>query len=108
MIWSNMNKNEKISILIILVLLFTFLSVAFLKSNFRTSPNKTELSLKYFCDFELLTPESMDTSNYVYVDKNTDVIYITDYARCYFSPIMKADGTCLTYTEWKKRGGDTK
>ena len=30
------------------------------------------------------------------------VIYITDYEKRYFSPIMKADGTCLTYTEWKK------
>lgn len=97
-----MNKNEKLSILIILVITFISLSVAVIESNFGTTPNKTGLSLKDFCDFERLTPESFNTSHYVYVDKNTDVIYITDYEKRYFSPIMKADGTCLTYTEWKK------
>lgn len=97
-----MNKNEKLSILIILVAVFTFLSVTVIESNFRTTSDKTELSLKDFCDFECLTSESMTTSHCVYVDRNTDVIYITDYDKRYFSPIMKADGTCLTYTEWKK------
>ena len=82
--------------------MFTFLSVTVIKSNFRTASDKTELSLKDFCDFERLTSESLSTSHYVYVDKNTDVIYITDYEKRCFSPIMKADGTCLTYTEWKK------
>lgn len=37
----------------------------------------------------------------VYVDTYTDVLYMYEYYR--MSPIMKADGTCLTYTEWKER-----
>ena len=49
-----------------------------------------------FCNFVMLTETATKT---IYVDKNTDVLYF--YFGSALSPIMKADGTCLTLTEWK-------
>lgn len=51
-------------------------------------------------DFINLEPLIATTSSSVYVDKNTDVLYLKQgYG---LSPIMKADGTCLTLAEWKE------
>ena len=47
-----------------------------------------------FCNLVKLVEDTGDT---IYVDKNTDVLYIYQYSG--ISPIMKADGTCLTLTE---------
>ena len=42
----------------------------------------------------------------IYVDTYTDVLYYCQECGSQYgiTPIMKADGTCLTYTEWKARG----
>ena len=53
-----------------------------------------------FCNLDILVQTPMDT---IYVDKNTDVLYV--YWGSAMSPIMKADGTCLTLTEWKENHG---
>jgi hypothetical protein len=58
----------------------------------------TTISLKDFINLELLVTSG--SGSYVYVDKNTDVLYLKQGPG--FSPIMKADGTCLTLTEWKE------
>lgn len=50
-----------------------------------------------FCNLDILVRTFTDT---IYVDKNTDVLYV--YWGSAMSPIMKADGTCLTLTEWKE------
>ena len=53
-----------------------------------------------FCNLAKLTETATEE---IYVDKNTDVLYV-----CWgsaMSPIMKADGTCLTLTEWKENHG---
>ena len=50
-----------------------------------------------FCNLAILTETATKT---IYVDKNTDVLYL-HYGSA-MSPIMKADGTCLTLTEWKE------
>lgn len=50
-----------------------------------------------FCNLAILTQTASET---IYVDKNTDVLYL--YYGSAMSPIMKADGTCLTLTEWKE------
>ena len=50
-----------------------------------------------FCNLNSLTETATKT---IYVDKNTDVLYF--YYGSSMSPIMKADGTCLTLTEWKE------
>ena len=42
----------------------------------------------------------------IYVDTYTDVLYYLytpHIDKGAMTPIMKADGTCLTYTEWKTR-----
>ena len=62
----------------------------------------TTISLKDFINLELLVTDSSGVSvlDSVYVDRNTDVLYLKQgYG---FTPIMKADGTCLTLTEWKE------
>ena len=50
-----------------------------------------------FCNLVMLTETATKT---IYVDKNTDVLYL--YYGGAISSIMKADGTCLTLTEWKE------
>lgn len=50
-----------------------------------------------FIDFEYIVDKG---SRFILHDKYTDVLYVEDVHR--LSPIMKADGTCLTYTEWKE------
>jgi hypothetical protein len=62
----------------------------------------TTISLKDFVNLELLVTDNSGASVFdsVYVDRNADVLYLKQgYG---FSPIMKADGTCLTLTEWKE------
>lgn len=62
----------------------------------------TTISLRDFVDLELLITDSSGASvlDSVYVDRNSDVLYVKQgYG---FSPIMKADGTCLTLAEWKE------
>ncbi len=53
-----------------------------------------------FCNLVKLTENPADI---ICVDENTDVLYI--YRSSGISPIMKADGTCLTLTEWKENHG---
>ena len=48
----------------------------------------------------------LDVTNYeIWWDRNTDVLYWAYDVGYRFgiTPIMKADGTCLTYTEWKAK-----
>lgn len=51
-----------------------------------------------FCNLVILTETATKA---IYVDKNTDVLYVY-FGSAMMSPIMKADGTCLTLTEWKE------
>lgn len=61
-------------------------------------------------DGKILEPDSFiclesvaeDFSNTVYKDIYTGVLYLSTTYR--LSVIMKADGTCLTWDEWVKRG----
>lgn len=50
-------------------------------------------------DFVNFHPLTSNTTTMIYVDKNTDVLYLRFSDS--ISPIMKSDGTCLTLTEWK-------
>lgn len=54
-------------------------------------------SVNDFCNLDILTETITKT---IFVDKNTDVLYL--YCGGAMSPIMKSDGTCLTLTEWKE------
>ena len=53
-----------------------------------------------FCNLAKLTETATEA---IYLDKNTDVLYVSWGSA--ISPIMKADGTCLTLTEWKENHG---
>ena len=57
------------------------------------------LSTTEFFDKEALVDHPID-EDAIFVDKKTDVLYYQWNYRC-ITPIMKADGTCLTYSEWK-------
>lgn len=58
--------------------------------------SNTSYSTEDFINLRIITSE-------VYVDTNTDVLYLSSSS--YMTPIMKADGTCLTLTEWKATKG---
>ncbi len=57
-----------------------------------------------YCQMRQICKESHER---IYVDTYTDVLYYCleeNYGYQFgMTPIMKADGTCLTYTEWKSR-----
>ena len=63
----------------------------------RSMENKQTIEVE---DFINLEPLIITSSSNIYVDKNTDVLYLYQYH--ILCPIMKADGTCLTLTEWKE------
>ena len=77
----------------------------------------SELLISSFIDFKLVckanNPLGSENSDLgrsnicIYVDKNTDVLYVREatYHKASMTPIMKADGTCLTYSEWKHKNG---
>ena len=76
-------------VLLIVGLLFT--------SCTKYTVTRENYGVKDFCNLVMLTETMNET---IYVDKNTDVLYL--YYGSAMSPIMKADGTCLTLTEWKE------
>ena len=56
-----------------------------------------------FCNLVLVATEA---ETHIYVDTHSDVLYLTKETFSYkfgITPIFEADGTCLTYTEWKAR-----
>ena len=58
-----------------------------------------------FCNLVSISKGNMlDISMEIFCDKNTGVLYIGRDSTYHFgiSPIMKADGTCLTLEEFKK------
>ena len=64
----------------------------------------------YPSDFVNLKVVARKDFTEVLVDLNTEVLYYVHHSgyRYGITPIMKADGTCLTYTEWKAKNGDRK
>ena len=59
-----------------------------------------------FVNFEIVAAdETLTTVCYIYRDLYTDVLYYKyiDGYKGGITPIMKSDGTCLTYKEWKDR-----
>lgn len=74
--------------------------------NYSESSNQTQKdNVSDFITFEVCAEDS--GYQYILRDVYTDVLYYkyvkaTAGGRA-ITPIMKADGSCLTYTEWKKR-----
>ena len=92
-------------------------AMMFIGCTTSTSVNKLheKIIASSFMDLKLLfkadNPYSSEENElgeyyvYFYVDRNTDVLYMreTSFKRASITPIMKADGSCLTYTEWKEK-----
>lgn len=72
----------------------------FISCTTKYTVTRESYSVNDFCNLDILVQTSFNT---IYVDKNTDVLYI--YYGSAMSPIMKVDGTCLTLTEWKENHG---
>ena len=66
-----------------------------------------KVQVESFVNFEIVAEDASFTGSVYYIlrDRNTDVLYYKyiDGYKCGITPIMKPDGTCLTYKEWKER-----
>ena len=78
-----------------LIILLIVTSTLFLSC---TDKNSEKYATSDFIDLEWLVS---DSNKSICRDKYTDVLYMKGVHE--LTPIMKADGTCLTYTEWKNR-----
>lgn len=88
-------KRFIIALVALLTLLLGSCTVKY--GEIRSMENKQTIEVE---DFINLEPLIITSSSNIYVDKNTDVLYLREYH--ILCPIMKADGTCLTLTEWKE------
>lgn len=74
--------------------------VAYVSSSEEVVPKKDVIGVDDYCMMRRICDGTIDS---IWMDLNTEVLY---YRRATNSggitPIMKADGTCLTYSEWKK------
>ena len=98
-------------ILMILVAMFIFASTSCgkpkyvdLNGNPVSSENAVPITVKDFCDLKLIVRTGLTC---VYVDILTDVLYYGEVAGNSYGlmPIMKPNGTCLTFSEWKAERG---
>lgn len=87
-------------ILFIIAICFCFFGCS-TKSEFKTSYDKAEYG---FANFIYLGEVRGDLAGNVYVDTNTNVLYIANH-NGRLSPIMKSDGSCLTFREWREKNG---
>lgn len=88
-------KRFIIALVALLTLLLSSCTIKY--GEIRSMENKLNIEVE---DFINLMPLIVTSSSDIYVDKNTDVLYLKQYH--ILCPIMKADGTCLTLTEWKE------
>jgi hypothetical protein len=81
--------------------------VVYVDQNGKVIENAYGTKVSDYCQMREVCKKSHER---IYVDTYTDVLYYCleenyDY-QLGITPIMKADGTCLTYTEWKSRGAN--
>lgn len=99
---------KKIFIIVLVVSLLFILTgcakkVVYVDQNGEVIQNPYGSKIKDYVKFSILYSDSCEQ---IIMDDYTGVLYYK-YAfsnRCGISPIMNADGTCLTYEEWKFRG----
>lgn len=74
--------------------------VTYVSSSEEVVPKKDVIKVDDYCMMRRLCSDICDS---IWWDLNTDVLYYhLDTNSGGIVPIMKADGTCLTYSEWKK------
>lgn len=74
--------------------------VAYVSSSEEVVQKRDVVKVDDFCMLRKVCDETCDS---IWMDLNTEVLYYrSDTSSGGITPIMKADGTCLTYSEWKK------
>ena len=91
----------------LILILLTVLGMSSCNVRYALATNEgtiVEVDSNKFCDLFFVCKGHMpDGSITIYCDKNTGVLYMSRDSVYQFgiSPIMKADGTCLTLKEFK-------
>ena len=99
---------KKIFGIILAVLLISSCSrTVYVDFNGNQVENAVAPSPSAFCDMKVVARKEFTE---ILVDLNTNVLYYTQHSGYQYgiTPIMKADGTCLTYNEWKVNNGNRK
>ena len=92
----------------IILILLTALSMLSCNVRYRLATNEgtiVEVDSNQFCDLFVVSKGHIPYGSIIiYCDKNTGVLYMGRDSAYHFgiSPIMKADGTCLTLKEFKE------
>lgn len=75
-----------------------------LNGNPVSSENAVPITVHDFCNLKLIVRTGLTC---VYVDTLSDVLYYGEVAGNSYGlmPIMKPNGTCLTFSEWKAQRG---
>ena len=77
--------------------------VTYVSSNEEVVPKKDVIVVDDYCMMRKLCDGYI---NSIWMDLNTEVLYYCrDTNAGGITPVMKVDGTCLTYSEWKKNRG---
>lgn len=93
-------------------IIFAVMFLLALSSCIQITPSKQvrKTNADDYCRMCVVCKKTPKTFSEIWVDTNTDVLYYTFQSSTAFgmTPIMKADGTCLTYTEWKAKNDNRK
>ena len=74
--------------------------VTYISSSEEVVPKKDIIEVDDYCMMRRICGGPIE---FIWMDLNTEVLYYHRVASTGgITPIMKADGTCLTYSEWKK------
>ena len=100
---------KKIWMILVVMLIFIFTSCGKpkyvdLNGNPISSENVVPITVNDFCNLKPIVRTGLRC---VYVDTLTDVLYYGEVAGNSYGlmPIMKSNGTCLTFSEWKAQRG---
>ena len=100
---------KKIWVILAVMLIFIFTSCGKpeyvdLTGNPVSSENAVPTTVHDFCNLKLIVRTGLRC---VYIDTLSDVLYYGEVAGNGYGlmPIMKPNGTCLTYSEWKAQRG---
>lgn len=95
-----------------LLVLFSCSKKVYTNANDKVVPSDhiQKANIDDYCRIRCVYRKPLGELGEIWIDTNTGVLYYIYKSGYAFgiTPIMKADGTCLTYTEWKAKNGDRK
>lgn len=99
-------------VMFLLVLFSCSKKVVYTNANDKVVPSEhmQKANIDDYCRIRRVCRKTLGDLGEIWIDTNTGVLYYIYKSGYAFgiTPIMKADGTCLTYTEWKAKNGDRK